>query len=293
MSYEVPSATMVVGLISCGGLYSAPPQVTGYVLKMMSAWSGIRKSQRVGKLSAFESVAALDTCDFTRGLGNRLERKIELHNQLLASKTWVWWPRVWHRARAGMGAHSGDSDRCFFTKQAARKLVCYLQSCRLHRSQFPHQPRSVSHCRLRSVRRANACVSSNLPAPSVIQKENLPMSKMGLPIKPTLMKTSPPSNARQPSREGVKKKIGRTRGQTRRLIGPTSCWPCYVPMFISPTWFSAPPRFLPAMGSRPGHWRNDLLYRGGDIERTQTRTSFARTGRLLRDIHTAHHCATL
>ena len=46
----------------------------------------------------------------------------------------------------------------------------------------------------------------------------------------------------------------------------SSCWPCHDPIFITSSWFTAPPGLTLTMGSQPNYWRNELLYRG-DIER--------------------------
>ena len=47
----------------------------------------------------------------------------------------------------------------------------------------------------------------------------------------------------------------------------TSCWPCYCPIFISPSLFSAPLWLTLPVGSRPDYWRNELLYRAVYIEK--------------------------
>ena len=41
----------------------------------------------------------------------------------------------------------------------------------------------------------------------------------------------------------------------------TSCWLCHDLIFITPSWFSAPPGLALPMGSRPDYWRNELLHR--------------------------------
>ena len=93
----------------------------------------------------------------------------------------------------------------------------HFQSRRPHRPKFSHQPMLlpsrtcfVSHCRFRPVRRANAGVSSKPPTPSVFQKGNLPMLKMELRRKPTLVKKTIPRLQmwRQLPREEVKKRLG-------------------------------------------------------------------------------------
>ena len=48
---------------------------------------------------------------------------------------------------------------------------------------------------------------------------------------------------------------------------PTSHWPRRDPIFIAPSWSHAPPGLSLPIGAGPDNWRNELLYRGGDIER--------------------------
>ena len=75
-----------------------------------------------------------------------------------------------------------------------------------------------------------------------------------------------PSDARQLSREGVKNDWKDGKADEAVDWSHTSRWPCYDPIFISPR-FNAPPGFTLPTGSRPDYWRNERLYRGGDIER--------------------------
>ena len=70
---------------------------------------------------------------------------------------------------------------------------------------------------------------------------------------------------RQLSREGVKKK-NKWKDETADW-SHTSCWPCHDSIFITPSWFSEPPGLALPVGAGPDCWRNELLYRGGDIER--------------------------
>ena len=62
-------------------------------------------------------------------------------------------------------------------------------------------------------------------------------------------RASTPSNVRRSPHEGVES----------QLKGAADC--------SAPSWFSAPPGLTLPMGSRPDYWRNELLYRGGNIER--------------------------
>ena len=76
------------------------------------------------------------------------------------------------------------------------------------------------------------------------------MFKMGLGKKPTLVKNiSALSDMRQLSRETVKN--DRKDEKTHEAVNwsHTSCWPCFDPIFISPRWFSAPPK-LPCRRKR-------------------------------------------
>ena len=44
-------------------------------------------------------------------------------------------------------------------------------------------------------------------------------------------------------------------------------WSRHEPVFVVPSGFTTPPGLALPMGSRPEYWRNELLYRGGDIEK--------------------------
>ena len=62
--------------------------------------------------------------------------------------------------------------------------------------------------------------------------------------------------------------------------------PCAEPIFITPSWFSAPPGHALTMGSLPDNWRIELLYRAVDIERHPgLKRAFSSRGRDVRDIH--------
>ena len=78
---------------------------------------------------------------------------------------------------------------------------------------------------------------------------------------------STPSDVRQLSRESVRNhwKDEETDGTVD--WSHAECWPCHNPIFISPSWSSAPLGLALPMGSRSDFWRNELLYRAVDIER--------------------------
>ena len=78
---------------------------------------------------------------------------------------------------------------------------------------------------------------------------------------------STPSNVRLLSREGVRNDWRDEKTDGAADCSHTSCWPCHDPIFITPSWFSAPRGLALPTGSRPDYWRNELLYRGDDIER--------------------------
>ena len=63
------------------------------------------------------------------------------------------------------------------------------------------------------------------------------------------------------------KMIGGTRRQTDLRIVPRTSKPCDDPIFIAPSWFSAPPGLTLPTGAGPIYRRNELLCRIGDIER--------------------------
>ena len=60
-----------------------------------------------------------------------------------------------------------------------------------HPTPLPSWACSVTHRWLQPVRRANACASSSPPEAPDLQRGNLPVFKMGLGRKPTLVKTFP------------------------------------------------------------------------------------------------------
>ena len=103
---------------------------------------------------------------------------------------------------------------------------------------------------------------------------------------------STPSKVRLLSREGVK-----NDRRDEQTDGPadwsrTASWPCHDPIFVTPSWFSAPLGLALALGSRPDYWRNELLYREGDIERHPgPKRAFSRGRAGAR--RSADHCATL
>ena len=45
------------------------------------------------------------------------------------------------------------------------------------------------------------------------------------------------------------------------------CWLRHDPVFVAPSWFSAPLGLTLPMGSRPEYWRNKLSHQWGDIEK--------------------------
>ena len=76
-----------------------------------------------------------------------------------------------------------------------------------------------------------------------------------------------PSNVQQLSRDSVKDDWKDATADGAADFSRTSYWPCDDPIFIAPSWFSAPPGLTLPMGSLPDNWRNELLYRAGGIER--------------------------
>ena len=69
------------------------------------------------------------------------------------------------------------------------------------------------------------------------------------------------------SREGVRNEWEDEKTKGAVDWSHTSCWLCKDPIFISSSWFSAPPWLTLPVGSRPDCWRNDVLCRAGDIEK--------------------------
>ena len=66
--------------------------------------------------------------------------------------------------------------------------------------------------------------------------------------------------------------VAKTHGKMRKAEGAadsssTSHWPRHDPIFLAPSWFNAPPGLGLPSEAGPDNWRNELLYRGGDIER--------------------------
>ena len=66
--------------------------------------------------------------------------------------------------------------------------------------------------------------------------------------------TATPSDVRQLSREGVRNDWRDEITDKAVDCSHTSCWPCHDPVFISPTWFSAPPRL----------WNRDQTFGGAN-----------------------------
>ena len=143
---------------------------------MSISWkSRARSASFSGSQLKKTDLGALDTCELARGFGNRIERKVELFNQLGSLLQKLGFGCLtsdnWH------GCPVGDSDRCFFTKQAAQILVYIISKAAASTDRHQPMPCSVSHCRLRPVRRTNTGVRSNPPVLSVTQKGNVPMLK--------------------------------------------------------------------------------------------------------------------
>ena len=91
---------------------------------------------------------------------------------------------------------------------------------------------------------------------------------MKLRRRPTLVKAIPRLEMCGNCLVTASKTIGGTQKENQaKNCSRTSCWSCDDPIFIAPSWFSAPPLLTLPTGAGPDHWRNELLYREGDIER--------------------------
>ena len=107
-----------------------------------------------------------------------------------------------------------------------------------------------------------------------------------------------PSNQRRWPPESVKNSWSGEGAENQKDGAPdcsyTSCWSCEGPIFTAPSWFSAPPGLTLLMGSRPDCWRDELLYRAGDIERHPgpKRTLPLRGRDVLVHLVLPHHCTT-
>ena len=77
---------------------------------------------------------------------------------------------------------------------------------------------------------------------------------------------STPSNERRLPPENVNNSWSDEEKDGALDCSYMSCWFRDDPIFIAPSWFSAPLRLTLPVGSRPDYWRNELLYRAGDIE---------------------------
>ena len=69
---------------------------------------------------------------------------------------------------------------------------------------------------------------------------------------------STPSNEQRLRPEKVEN--SRCWEETKNQRDGASAWPCADPIFITPSWFSAPPRLALLMGSLPDNWRNELRF---------------------------------
>ena len=143
--------------------------------------------------------------------------------------------------------------------------MLHCQSFGLHKPQFSHLLMPFSELDLirealsaavhtagehvRKLQSSSAFRCSNVE-PAYVKNESPQTTHVG-------ESNSTPSDVRQLSR----------RQKRVEAWSHTSCWPCYDPMLISPSWFSAPPGLTLPVGSRPDYWRNGLLYRAGDVER--------------------------
>ena len=150
----------------------------------------------------------------------------------------------------------------------------YYQSFLRHRTQSLHQPTlsgswicSVNNCRLLPIQRENVCVSLNPPVPLVVRKRILPMWRRRPRKWPALMKACPRLRMCGNCLEkGVRSVSKGGKAEEAADCSLTPSWPRRDPTFIAPSWFSAPPGLALPAGSRPDYWRNELLYRGGDVE---------------------------
>ena len=152
-----------------------------------------------------------------------------------------------------MGAHLG---RCPFTEQTNRKLV--VHRCMPSRSWIC----SVSRCRPRRMQRSNLCGNSSPPGSSAAWERVLPEVK------------------NEASQTCVGEDFAENQKKGAADQSHTSCWACDDPIFIAPSWFTAPPGLTLPMGSRPDYWRNELS------------RALPLRGRLGAG-RTAHLCATL
>ena len=77
------------------------------------------------------------------------------------------------------------------------------------------------------------------------------------------------SSVRQLSHEVEQNKLRDENTENQRKgaadCSHTSCWPCHDPIFITPSWFTAPPGLSLPMGSTT-LLAKELLYRGGGID---------------------------
>ena len=158
-----------------------------------------------------------------------------------------------------MGALLGESSGCPFTEQADRRLVCITTEAPALRPQSSRQFMplrnwicSVSRCRPRRIQPANMCEHSNPSGASAARDRVLFVVKMKL-RKPALEEDF---LRLQMSGDSLLKKVENSRcfEETESQRDEASGCPCANPVFIAPSWFSAPPRLALPMGSLPDNW---------------------------------------
>ena len=136
---------------------------------------------------------------------------------------------------------------------------------------------SVNHCQLLPIQQENMCASLNPPGASSCSEMKLFYVENAPSQVTHAGETSTPTDVRQLPRKGGKNEWKDEKAEGAAESSPHHIGSCHDPIFTAPSWFNAPPGLgLPA-GAGPDYWRNELLYRGGDIEKhpaPKTRTSW-------------------
>ena len=190
-------------------------------------------------------------------LGSRVKWPLELaKNYCLASETVVLVPRFRHRTGIGVEPYLGKSSRSPFAEQAEASFYAFRSADISSRSLGAE-----------SAQQENMGASLNPRVLSVVRSCNLPMLTMKCRRRPTVVKAIPRLQKCVNCLVSSSKNDWTNAKTNRSANHPRTSEPCDDPIFIAPSWFSAPPGLTLSTGAGPDFWRNELWNREGDIGR--------------------------
>ena len=145
--------------------------------------------------------------------------------------------------------------------------IPHCQSFLRHRLDSLHQPTfsrswiySVNHCRLLPTQRENMCRELESSGAFRCSKAKSAHVENETSQVTHAESNSTPSNMRQLLRKGVKSMSKDEKAERAADCSLTPRWPRCDPIFITPSWFRAPPGFRSAFGVRTGRTIGETNY---------------------------------